>query len=113
MTVYHFRIPDTKKARGSIAELSFQSLGAESIAETLQAALREDGLFQRWRALQDEPDEVDEMLGETDPNATVRGAQSDLAVDLTVSTVLPGQLLLQRLRLLAGSHWEMRDVTAA
>ena len=41
------------------------------------------------------------------------GAQDDLHVDLVVTTSIPGNVLKHRLRLLAGSAWELRDVTAA
>ena len=49
----------------------------------------------------------------TDPGARVQGAQRDLHVELVATTSLPGNLLKQRLRWLAGSGWELRDVTAA
>ena len=32
---------------------------------------------------------------------------------LKATTVLPGEVFKHRLRLLAGSHWELRDVTSA
>ena len=47
-----------------------------------------------------------------DPAATVRGEQSSLAIDLVATTSLPGNVFKHRLRLLAGSGWELRDVTA-
>ena len=69
-------------------------------------------LFERWRGKQDDPDEVDPGLGATDPEATVSGQQHDLAIDLVATTSLPGALFTQRLRWLAGSGWELRDVRA-
>ena len=39
--------------------------------------------------------------------------KADLAIRLVATTVLPGEILRQRLRLLAGQRWEMRDVTRA
>ena len=112
-TRYYITLPDGARARGSTPGLSFTAHSAEGFAEELQAALRSDGLFERWRKLQPEPDEVDVALGVTDPGATVEGKQDDLHIDLVVTTGIPGSVLKQRLRLLAGSGWELRDVTAA
>ena len=112
-TRYYISLPDGARARGTTPGLSFTAQGADGFAEELQAALRSDGLFERWRKLQPEPDEVDVALGVTDPAATVEGKQDDLHIDLVVTTSLPGSVLKQRLRLLAGSGWELRDVTAA
>lgn len=111
-TRYYLRLPDGARARGSDPHLSFTAQGAEAFAEQLQAALREDTLFERWRARQDDPDEVDPSLGATDPAATVKGEQDDLHIDLVVTTTIPGVVLKHRLRLLAGSGWQMRDVTS-
>lgn len=111
-TRYYLSIPDAERARGSDADLSFSAISSEGFASQLQAALRGDELFERWRAKQPDPDEVDPMLGATDPAATVQGEQRDLRMDLVVSTVLSGTVLKHRLRLLAGSGWELRDVTA-
>ncbi len=107
---YSISLPDPSKARGSDPRLSFTASGAEAFAEQLQDALRTPELFERWRATQDEPDEVDPAMGATDPNATVTGQQADLRINLVVTTSLPGDLFKQRLRLLAGNNWEMRDV---
>jgi hypothetical protein len=112
-TRYYLSIPDGERARGSDADLSFTAVSAEGFASQLQAALRGDALFERWRAKQPEPDEVDASLGATDPNATVQGEQRDLRMDLVAVTALSGTVLKHRLRLLAGSGWELRDVTAA
>lgn len=112
-TRYYLSLPDGTLARGTHPSLSFTAQGADSFAEELQTALRSDGLFERWRAMQDDPDEVDPALGATDPNAVVQGHQKDLHIDLIATTSLPGVVLKHRLRLLAGSAWELRDVTAA
>lgn len=111
-TRYYISLPDPPRARGGGA-LSFKSQGAEGFAEELQEALRSDALFQRWRAAQDDPDAVDPGLGATDPAASVSGQQHDLHVDLIVTTSIPGSIFKHRLRLLAGSAWELRDVSAA
>lgn len=111
-TRYYLSLPDPQKANAA-GEFAFRSRGAEGLAQELQDALRGDGLFQRWRAAQDDPDAIDASLGATDPAATVTGEQDDLRVDLVATTSLPGSVFKQRLRLLAGSAWELRDVTAA
>ena len=112
-TRYYLRFPDVARARGPDPALSFHSQSAEGMAAELQEALRADALFQRWRGRQDDPDAVDPALGATDPAATVRGEQHDLHAELVAATSLPGDLFKQRLRWLAGSHWELRDVTSA
>ncbi|CAN5182465.1 hypothetical protein BH11PSE14_BH11PSE14_04940 [soil metagenome] len=111
-TRYYLRLPDPSKARGTDPLLAFHSEGADGMAAELQEALRTSKLFERWRDRQDEPDDVDPSLGAVDPTASVEGRQQDLAIDLVVATDLPGAIFKQRLRLLAGSGWELRDVTA-
>lgn len=111
-TRFYLSIPD-RGALIAAGAFAFRSQGPEGMAEELQAALREDALFQRWRAAQDDPDAVDPGLGATDPAATVRGEQHDLKIDLIAITSIPGTILKHRLRLLAGNGWELRDVSAA
>ena len=112
-TKYYLRLPDPAKARGSEPGLAFRSVGAEGMAEELEAALRGTQLFDRWRAMQDDPDAVDPGMGVVDPDASVSGKQHDLSVDLVATTSLPGAVFKHRLRILAGSGWELRDVTGA
>lgn len=109
---FYLTIPDTHKL-GEAGPLAFQSRGAEGIAAELEAALRTDVLFKRWAAGQDDPEDIDAKLSGVDPSATVTGEQKDLHVDLVATTVLNGDALRHRLRLLAGSHWQLKDVTAA
>jgi hypothetical protein len=111
-TRYYISLPDPGKARGT-GGFAFRSQGAEGMAQELQDALRSDALFERWRATQDDPEGVDAALGASDPGATVSGKQNDLHVDLVVVTRIPGAVFKHRLRLLAGSAWELRDVSAA
>jgi hypothetical protein len=111
-TRYYISLPDPARARASGA-FAFRSQGADGLAQELQEALRGDDLFQRWRAAQQDPDAVDAALGATDPGATVTGQQDDLHVDLIAVTSIAGSVFKQRLRLLAGSAWELRDVSAA
>jgi hypothetical protein len=110
---YYLTLPDPQRARGSDPDLAFRAHGAEAFAEELQQALRTDILFDRWRAKQPDPDDVDTSLAVTDPAATVTGQQKDLRIDLVATTSIPGSVLKQRLRVLAGSGWTLTDVTAA
>jgi hypothetical protein len=110
---YYISLPDPPRARGGDDALSFHAHGADEFAAQLQSALRDDGLFRRWLGAQPEPDKVDPLLGATDPAASVRGEQRDLRIDLIAVTSLPSAPFKHRLRLLAGNHWELRDVSAA
>ena len=110
MPRYYITLPDPAKARGSDPSLSFTAHGADAFAEQLQTALTGTGLFERWRAKQEDPDDVSDAMAVTDASATVSGEQSDLRVDLVVNTSLPSSVLRQRLTLLAGSGWQLRDV---
>lgn len=112
-TRYYLTLPDPERARGDDADLAFRAQGADALAAELQDALRGTALFERWRARQADPDAVDPSLGATDPAADVTGAQRDLRIDLVVTTSIPGNLLKQRLRLLAGSGWTLTDVKPA
>lgn len=107
---YSISLPDPARARGSEPTLSFSAHGADAFAEQLQQALSDPAWFARWRALQPEPDEVDPALGVVDPAARVSGKQDDLRIDLLATTSIPGDILKQRMRLLAGSGWELRNV---
>ena len=110
---YYISLKNPAKARGSDAAFSFTAHGAGEFAAQLQDALRSDGFFQRWRQAQPDPDSVDAGLGASDPAATVTGEQHDLQIDLIVVTSIPGSVFKHRLRLLAGSAWELRDVSSA
>jgi len=112
-TRYYLSLPDPAKARGADPSLAFSAHGADEFAAQLQEALRTTALFERWRAKQEDPDAVDPALGATDPQSRVEGAQDDLHVDLVATTSLPGAVFKHRLRLLAGSNWQLRDVTSA
>ena len=112
-TRYYLSLPEPSRARGTDPALSFNAHGAEEFAAQLQDALRTTSLFERWRQRQDDPDDIDPSYAATDPDAVVRGQQDDLRVGLIVTSSIPGNILKHRLRLLAGSGWELRDVTAA
>lgn len=110
---YLFTIDDLPKARGESHELSFHGGSSESFAALLQQSLRDQGLWERWRAMQPDPDAVDPALGASDPNATVEAHQSDVHVSVTVVTSLPHAIIKHRMTLLIGKHWTLRDVSAA
>ena len=110
---YSLRLPDPANARGADPDLAFRSEGAAGFAEELQAALRTPALFERWKAKQEEPDDVDPSLGATDPAATVTGEDKHLDVWLVATTSLPGPVFKQRMRWLAGSNWQLSDVKSA
>lgn len=110
---YMFSIDDLVKARGETNELSFQGDSPESFATQLQGALREPALWQRWRAMQPDPDAVDPALGQSDPVATVEAHQSDVHVSCEVISSLPHAVIQHRMTLLIGRHWTLRDVSAA
>ncbi len=112
-TRYYISLPEPARARGDDAELAYKASGADGLAAELQDALHSDGLFQRWRTKQDDPDEVDPALGATDADASVQGEQHDLHIDLVVVTSLPSSIMRHRLSLLAGNGWQLRDVSAA
>lgn len=112
-TRYFISLPDPALARGTDPSLAFRSQGADGLAAELQEALRSDDLFEKWRAKQDEPDEVDPSLGATDADAVVKGEQHDLHIDLEVTTALSSRVMRQRLGWLAGDGWQLRDVRAA
>ena len=109
---FYLTIPDTQKL-AEAGPLAFRSRGAEGLAEELEAALRTDGLFKRWAAGQNDPDDIDPKLSGVDPTATGTGEQKDLHVDLVATTSLNGDALRHRLRLLAGGFWQLKDVTSA
>jgi len=110
---YYLGIDDLRHARGSNEQLSFRGDSPDSLANELQEALRTPALFERWRALQEDPDAIDPSLGATDPAATVSARQSNLHVDLVATTRLPHSILKHRLSLLVGAHWTLRDVKSA
>jgi hypothetical protein len=112
-TRYYLSLPDPSRARGSDPALAFSAHGADEFAAQLQDALRTPALFERWRKRQEDPESVDASYGAIDPAAVVHGQQDDLHVVLVVTSTIPGNVLKHRLRLLAGSGWELRDVTAA
>ncbi|GAA0717836.1 hypothetical protein [Dokdonella soli] len=113
MQRYIFSIDDLPKARGESHELSFPGGSPDTFAALLQQALRGPSLWQRWRAMQPDPDAVDPALGASDPAARVEAHQSDVHVSVDVVSSLPHAIIKHRMTLLIGKHWTLRDVSAA
>ncbi|ANB19111.1 hypothetical protein [Dokdonella koreensis] len=110
---FYLSVGELAAARGEVDQLSFHGVSPESFAATLQAALREPTLWQRWRAMQPDPDEVDPATGASDPEATVTATQTNMHCDVEVVTRLPHAILRHRLDLLVGHHWRLHDVSKA
>jgi hypothetical protein len=110
---YFFSIDDLAHAHGDEPSLAFEGIGPERLASELEQALRTDALFERWRAMQADPDEVDMSLGAIDPQASATGKQSSLRADIELVTCLPMRIVKHRLNLLIGPHWTLRDMRSA
>lgn len=110
MTTFLLRIEDPDQARGEEPSLSFAGQTNEGLAEALSDALRTPALFERWRQLQEDPDEIDASLGAVDPAAQVEAQSKGSRHYLEVRTRLPHAVLKQRLDWLVGRHWSLRDV---
>lgn len=110
---YYLSIDDLAKARGSDPQFSYDGAGPGDFATALQQALRDASLFERWRAAQPDPDAVDASLGATDPQAEVTAKVSDLHIEVDLLTILPMSVVKQRLNLLIGGAWQLRDMRAA
>jgi len=110
---YYIVVDNLARARGPVGELSFTGESADAFGAQLQSALREPSLFKQWKALQPDPDAVDDSLGSNDPAASVVAKQNDLRTDVTVTTTLSHTVIKHRITLLIGKNWTLRDVTAA
>jgi len=109
---YYLTIPNLGKARGPDPALSFQGSSPQSFATVLQEALRQPTFFQRWKARQPDPEEVDQSLAPVDPNATVTAEMHDLHTEVQVVTTLTHFVLRHRLFILIGPNWQLHDVAA-
>lgn len=107
---YYLQIKDLAHARGPEPALSYDGAGPNDFAAALQEALRSPLLFQRWRAMQPDPDGVDEHLGVTDQLAMVSAKVADLYTDVEVTTDLPMSIVRQRMNWLIGASWQLHDV---
>lgn len=110
---YFFSIADLASACGSDPRFAFAGAGPNDFAAALQQSLRKISLFEQWRAAQSDPDAVDASLGATDPQAEVTAKVVDLHIEVELLTVLPMSVVRQRLNLLIGSTWQLRDMRSA
>lgn len=110
---YYLSIADLAHARGADPRFAYDGAGPNDFAAALQQALCDDGLFQRWRTVQPDPDAVDGSLGATDPAAQVHARVADLRTDVDLVTDLPMSVVRHRLYLLIGAAWQLRDLRAA
>ena len=109
---FYISLPEPAMARGAIASVSFSASGGEAFAEQLQAALADSAYVERWLAtLEPEAREpVDPALLAVDAKAKVDHVLHGLGFQLIASTTLNGTAFKHRMRLLAGSHWQLTDV---
>ena len=110
---YFLDIDDLTTAKGQIGELAFKGSSPEGFAAEFQSALREPTLWERWRALQPDPDAVDPSMGVSDPAATVSVTPKQGHTDVIATTSLPHAVIRHRLGMLIGAHWSLHDVAAA
>ncbi|HET9032295.1 MAG TPA: hypothetical protein VFN25_05245 [Dokdonella sp.] len=108
---YFISIENLATSRGASGELTFDGESPEHLATTLQTALREPHFWERWRAMQEDPDQVDPGTGAVDTEATVTGSLEAQRSELIVTTTLPHAIVKHRLDLLIGPHWKLRDVS--
>ncbi len=109
---YFITIDDLSASRGDSSELSFDGTSPEHLAPAFEASLREPHFWERWRGMQEDPDEVDPVTGAVDPSATVSGSLEAQRTELIVTTSLPHAIVKHRLDLLIGRHWKLRDVSS-
>jgi len=110
---YYLSVADLAHARGPVPTLSYNGAGPNDLAAAVQDAMRSPDLFERWRAMQDEPDDVDPSLGAVDPQAAASARVSDLHTDMDLITDLPMRIVRHRLNLLIGNSWQLRDMRQA
>lgn len=109
---YYLSIADLAHARGEDPRFAWDGVAPDNFAAALQDALRDDGLFQRWREAQPDPDAVEETLAAVDPDAQVSARVADLRTDVELITSLPMSVVRQRLYLLIGAAWQLHDMRA-
>ncbi|MEO7066189.1 MAG: hypothetical protein ABI114_04720 [Rhodanobacter sp.] len=110
---YYLTVNDLAHARGADPRFAYDGAGPNDFATALQEALRGASLFKRWRAVQPDPDAVDNSLGAVDPAATVTARVADLHTEVDLLTSLPMSVVRHRLYLLIGAVWQLRDVRPA
>ena len=109
---YYLSVDNLAAAKGRVPSLAFEGIGPVALAAAVTDAMRSDGLFQRWKALQAEPDDVDPSLGITDASAQATGKETSRS-EIELVTTLPMSIVKQRWTWLSGSSWNIRDIKAA
>jgi hypothetical protein len=109
---YFITIEDLASSRGEFRETSFDGGSPEHLASVMQAALCDPGLAERWRSMQEDPDEVDPSTVAVDPAATVSASLKAQRSEMIVTTNLPHSIVKHRLDLLIGRNWKLRDVSS-
>ena len=109
---FYITLPDPESARVGNPALSFTAKGLEGFVEQLQHAIADRRYIENWLADmdEDEADRVDPVLLAIDAKANVSGKLHGLGFMLVADTVLNGTAFKHRMRLLAGSHWQLVDV---
>jgi len=110
---YFFTIDDLATARGADPALSYDGHSPGDFAAALQEALRSPILFERWRAMQDDPERIEPSQGATDQLAEASARVEDLHISVELVTSLPMSVVRQRLNLLIGAHWKLHDMRSA
>lgn len=108
---YFITIESLSNSRGDSNELSFDGGSPEHLARVLEDALREPDFSTRWRAMQEDPEDIDPATVALDPAATVSGSLEAQRSELIVTTSLSHAIVKHRLDLLIGRHWKLRDVS--
>jgi hypothetical protein len=109
---YYLSVDNLAAAKAREPSLAFEGIGPVALAAAVTDAMRSNRLFQRWKALQAEPDDVDPSLGVTDPEAQATGKETSRS-EIELVTTLPMSIVKQRLTWLIGSSWNIRDIKAA
>jgi hypothetical protein len=109
---YFITIENLADSRGESGELSFDGGSPEHLASVMQAVLRGPDFAERWRSMQEDPDEVDPSALAVDPTATVSASLQAQRSEMIVTTSLPHAIVKHRLDLLIGRNWKLRDVSS-
>ena len=109
---FYITLPDPEHARGGNPALSFSAKGIEGFCEQLQHAIADRRYVEEWLAGmdEDETEHVDPALLAIDAKAKVSGKLHGLGFMLIADTVLNGAAFKHRMRMLAGTHWQLVDV---
>jgi hypothetical protein len=109
---FYISLANPKIAQGANSAFSFSAHSAPEFAAQLQRALSNPAYIQSWLSSldSDEAELVSAELLAIDANAKVTGQQHDLSFSLLANTSINGAAFKHRMRLLAGTHWQLTDV---